>query len=108
MIAAWGFYGAIAFRAGRLRRMGRWYFHRSQSFFIRNSAFSLLPAGAFCASGLLMLLLADNASIWAQTIVVATTIVAFVSIFLGIAWTIRPPTWLKPSWITKRERTDDR
>lgn len=105
-VAVWGLYGAIAFRAGRLRRMGRWYFDRSQSFFLRNSAFSLLLAGAFCAAGLLILLLADSASIWAQTIVAAATFIAFVSIILGIAWTVRPPAWLKPSWITERERTD--
>ncbi len=90
-LSGWGFYGAYAFRTGRLRRMGRWYFDRSQPLFLRNSAFGLLPAGLFGMAGMTMLLLAGNSSVWAQIAVTAATLVAFTTLVLGLVWTLHPP-----------------
>ena len=103
VIAAWGIYAFVRFRQGLLRRGARWYFDRSQPFYVRNFPFVQLPAGLGFTAAAVAIALNNSESSWAETIVSLAVLMGFVAIVLGVVWILRPPKFLKPDWIRERE-----
>lgn len=101
--AAWGITAGLLFRAGRLRRLGRWYFDADAPVFLRNLGPVQLPTGVGFLSAAAMLLFYFLRTPWGDAIAMVALIIFLLSL-LALARTFyRPPDWMKPKWLLDAE-----
>ena len=105
LVAAWGWIGGLAFRAGHLRRMGQWYFQPTLPALIRNLPLQLIPIAAFFTCIVVLDIIAPNNDQELSPVGVVFFLLIFVTLIWWIIVMLWPPRFLKPEWIRERERT---
>jgi hypothetical protein len=82
-------------RSGAFRRWEPWYKNRELPFYIRNLVFAMLPFGVCVLAFMAGALIGERSRGVAGGLVG----LAFVAFFVGIAFMLKPPRWLKPDWV---------
>jgi len=103
LFGIWGFYGAVAFRRGRLRKMARWYFDRQQPTYFRNLPFYLPMTGVLGSLGAVTIVLDSLEYPWAKVVAQVAAVGCAVALIVGFAWVSKPPKFLKPAWLLAAE-----
>ena len=88
----------VLFRLGYLRKMARWYHKRHVPFYVRNLPFTLIPYGLLFLAWFGVIALADADLEKAAGYLAVGSLLFFL---LGIAFSLRPPEFLKPQWLRR-------
>lgn len=104
--AGWLIFAGVAFRNGRMRQVGSWYFRRELPFYARNFPFAALPSGvgAFLMFAIFPLAVVDV--LWVEYLALSLVPAVLACLMVSIAFMLRPPDGLKPRWIRERERQE--
>jgi hypothetical protein len=109
LLESWEPYGAlvfglggvamgILFRLGHLRTMARWYHKRHLPFYVRNLPFTTIPYGLMFLAAFSAFALADGGLELAAGYVAVSSLLF---VLLGIGFSVRPPEFLKPTWLRR-------
>jgi hypothetical protein len=107
LFVGWGFAGGLAFRLGRLRKMGRWYGVAAMPALVRTMPLQLIPLATWLTFLGIAAALAtteeEPASPWGLGFFIAS----FVAMGWWLVTMVRPARFLKPDWLRTQEQGQD-
>jgi len=107
VVGLWSVVAGLLFRAGRLRRLGSWYFDTRLPFWLRNFVFAAVPAGCIGLALFLVFPLAQVDALWAEYAMLTAVLLTLLAFAVSIAFMIKPPRVLKPEWLIGAETERD-
>ncbi|MDP9023371.1 MAG: hypothetical protein M3N57_11900 [Actinomycetota bacterium] len=94
-----------AFRTGRLRWLGTWYFAQDAPLVVRHLGFVPIPVALYGLLTAAMIAAMSVPSPWPLPVVLIAVFGAVALLFAGVWLAANPPEWLKPHWLREAERT---